>query len=80
MRSVPYPVEMGMAITMKSGKKIRLMSNNLEADEIFMDRLQNLYLKYDDTFSQYLKDENYPKGDKMLDENLQKLQKRMEES
>jgi len=63
----------------KSGKKIKIVSNNLEADEMFMKCLQDLYLEGDDTFSQYLKDGTYPKGDEVFYEILQELQEKMEE-
>ncbi len=73
------PSEMGMQITTKSGKKINVVSNNLEADEVFMKHLQGLYLAYDDTLAQYFEDGIIPEGDEMFNENLQKLQKRMEQ-
>ena len=55
------------------------VSNNLEAGEIFMRHLQELYLVGDDTFSEYIKDGSTPEGDEVFSENLQKLQKRMEQ-
>ena len=77
-RKYPFsPSEMGMQIITKSGKKIRMMSNNLETDEIFMKHLQEFYLAYDDTFSQYFKDGTFPEGDEKFNENLQELQGRM---
>ncbi len=71
--------EMGIVITTKLGKKIKIMSNNLEADTLFMRNLQDLYLFGNDTFSQYLKDEKYPEEDEEFNRNLGKLQKNMEE-
>jgi len=64
-----YPfasAEMGMMITTKSGKKIRLMSNNLETDEMFIQHLQEFYLAHDDTCVQYFEDGSTLTWDKMF--------------
>ncbi len=77
-RKYPFsPVEMGMMIRTKSEKEIRIMSNNLEADDLFMKRLQELYLAGDDTFTQYFEEGIMPKVDAVFNENLKALQKRM---
>jgi len=72
--------EMGIQIKTKLGKKIKIISNNLEADEKFMKRLRELYLEGNSTFAQYLKDGTYSEGDEMFYANLQELQEKMEEN
>jgi len=72
--------EMGIEIITKSDEKIKIMSNNLEADELFMKHLRDLYIEGDDSFAKYLKDEDSLDGDEVFSENLNELQERMEEN
>jgi len=74
------PAEMGVVITTKWGKEVKIMSNHLEADTMFLRNLQDLYLAHDDTFTQYLKDGTNPEEDEKFNGNLKKLQKRMDEN
>ena len=78
-KSLFAPAEMGIVITTKSGNEIKIMSNNLEADTLFMRNLEDLYLAHEDTFTEYLQDATFSQRDEKFNEDLQKTQKSMEE-
>ncbi len=47
---------------------------------MLMRNLQDLYLAHDDTFTQYFKEGTNPEEDEKFNDNLQKLQKRMDKN